>query len=152
LFVSHDRMQTWDFLNHLPMSQFYHVAVDSRKPYSVYGGLQDNQSWGSPSATRKRFGPAVSDWINLGGGGGFVFAVDPTDSGAALFESQNGAMSRVNLETGEGSGLRPPPLSGNRRYRFNWKTPFILSSHNPRIFYSAAQYVFRSVNRGGDLK
>ena len=79
LYETHDRMQSWDFLNHLPMSQFYHVAVDTRRPYSVYGGLQDNQSWGSPSAMRRRFGPVYSDWINLGGGDGFVCAVDPTD-------------------------------------------------------------------------
>jgi photosystem II stability/assembly factor-like uncharacterized protein/tetratricopeptide (TPR) repeat protein len=151
LYVTRDRMQTWDFLNHLLMSQFYHVAVDTRTPYSVYGGLQDNQSWGAPSATRKRSGPAVSDWINLGGGDGFVCAVDPTDPNLVYFESQGGALMRVNLKTGENARLFPQPVQG-RRYRFNWKTPFILSSHNPRIYYAAGNYVFKSVNRGADLK
>jgi photosystem II stability/assembly factor-like uncharacterized protein len=151
LYVSHDRMQTWDFLSHIPMSQFYHVAVDTRKPYSVYGGLQDNQSWGGPSATRRRNGPAVSDWINLGGGDGFVCACDPTDPDVVYYESQNGGMARVNLRTGEGASLRPP-VAGNRRYRFNWKTPFVLSHHNPRIFYAGGNFVFRCVNRGSDLK
>ena len=172
LYMTHDRMQSWDFLGHIPMAQFYHVAVDTRKPYSVYGGLQDNQSWGSPSAVRRREGPAVSDWINLGGGDGFVCAVDPTDSDVVYYESQNGGMVRVNLRTGEGAQIRPqgqggPPGAGGGgggggggrpaaangpRYRWNWKTPFILSSHNPRIFYTAANVVFKSVNRGGDLK
>ena len=40
----------------------------------------------------------------------------------------------------------------NRRaaYRFNWNTPFILSHHNHRIFYSAGNYVFRSYRQGDD--
>ncbi len=29
----------------LPVSQFYHVSVDDKDPYQVYGGLQDNSSW-----------------------------------------------------------------------------------------------------------
>jgi len=37
-------------------------------------------------------------------------------------------------------------------FRFNWNTPFILSNHNPSIFYSAGNYVFRSFKRGEDLK
>jgi photosystem II stability/assembly factor-like uncharacterized protein len=152
LYVSHDRMQTWDFLGHIPMAQFYHVAVDTRKPYSVYGGLQDNQSWGAPSATRRRAGVSVSDWINLGGGDGFVCAIDPTDPDLVYYESQNGGMVRVNLRTGQGSPIRPIAAQGAPRYRFNWKTPFILSHHNPRLFYAAGNVVFKSVDRGNDLK
>ena len=37
-------------------------------------------------------------------------------------------------------------------YRFNWNTPFILSSHNPGIFYCGGNFVFRSFKRGDDLK
>src|SRR5262249_35615636 len=37
-------------------------------------------------------------------------------------------------------------------YRYNWNTPFLLSSHNSRIFYCAGNYVFRSVKQGQDLK
>jgi hypothetical protein len=37
-------------------------------------------------------------------------------------------------------------------YRFNWNTPFILSSHNSKMFYSAGNYVFRSLDRGNNLR
>ncbi len=37
-------------------------------------------------------------------------------------------------------------------YRFNWNTPFILSHHNPKIFYCGGNYVFRSLNKGDDLR
>ena len=50
-----------------------------RRPYYVYIGLQDNGSWGGPSATRSRGGIMNSDWFGIGGGDGFQTAVDPTD-------------------------------------------------------------------------
>src|SRR5262249_39196933 len=49
VYVTYDRMDNWDFHNDFAIGQFYHVAVDTRKPYNVYGGLQDNGSWGGPS-------------------------------------------------------------------------------------------------------
>ena len=52
---------------------------DMRRPYYVYIGLQDNGSWGGPSATRGRGGILNSDWFGIGGGDGFQTAVDPTD-------------------------------------------------------------------------
>ena len=41
----------------MAIGQFYHVAVDNRQPYRVYGGLQDNGSWGGPSRTLHGTGP-----------------------------------------------------------------------------------------------
>ena len=35
------------------MSQFYAVSVDLEEPfYNIYGGLQDNGTFGGPSGTR----------------------------------------------------------------------------------------------------
>ena len=65
-------------------------------------------------------------------------------------ESQNGMIGRQNLKTGEQAGIRPRPVKQGEELRFNWNAPFILSSHNTSIFYSGAQYVFRSVARGAD--
>ncbi len=42
-----------------------------RHPYYVYIGLQDNGSWGGPSAMRGRGGIMNSDWFGIGGGDGF---------------------------------------------------------------------------------
>ena len=36
------------------------------------GGLQDNGSWGGPSANRGTRGPQTSDWFVVGGGDGFI--------------------------------------------------------------------------------
>lgn len=150
-YATYDRGAHWDYLNHLAIGQYYHVTVDNKKPYWTYGGLQDNGSWGIPSMSLKGGGPINEDCVFVQGGDGFVCRVDPTDPDLVYFESQDGNMGRRNLRTGERGFIRPRPQGGTP-YRFNWNTPFILSSHNPRIYYCAGNYVFRSVNRGDDLR
>jgi photosystem II stability/assembly factor-like uncharacterized protein len=143
IYVSWDDSETWDHLDVLPIAQFYGIAVDRRIPYRVYGGLQDNGSWGGPSATRSR-GIAVSDWITINGGDGFRCAVDPIDPDIVYSESQNGAIARLDLRTGERRRIAPADRGG----RFNWNTPFFLSPHNSAIVFFAGEAVFRSIDGG----
>jgi len=145
VYVSWDHADTWDHLDVLPVSQFYNVGVDLREPYWVYGGLQDNGTWGGPSATRVG-GVTTSDWIYINGGDGFHVAVDPTDPNVVYSESQNGMILRLDLRTGERGRVSRP--SGSRNDRFNWNTPFLLSPHNPSIFFYAGNRVLRSIDRG----
>jgi photosystem II stability/assembly factor-like uncharacterized protein len=152
LYVTYDRMAHWEYLNQAAIGQFYHVAVDSRRPYRVYGGLQDNGSWGGPSRTLDGHGPINEDWIMVGGGDGFVCRVDSADPDLVYFESQDGHIVRRNLHTGEFVPIRPPEPKGKPPYRFNWNTPFLLSAHNSHIFYCGGNYVFRSVKKGDDLQ
>jgi photosystem II stability/assembly factor-like uncharacterized protein len=147
-YVTYDRCQTWDYLNTMAMGQFYHVALDNRRPYRIYGGLQDNGSWGGPSHTLDGQGPINSDWVMVQGGDGFVCRVDPNNPDIVYSESQEGNMFRSNLKTGERAILKPRAPAGQAPYRFNWNTPMILSSHNSQIFYCAGSHVFRSVKRG----
>ncbi len=151
-YVSYDRAANWEHINRVALGQFYHVSVDSRVPYHVYGGLQDNGSWGGPSNTRKVIGPTNDDWVYVNGGDGFYCQVDRNDPDRVYAESQDGRIMRRNLRTGASTFIRPLAQRGLSRYRFNWNTPFILSQHNPGIFYCAGNYVFRSVEQGNDLK
>ncbi len=106
--ITYDQCETWEFLNTIAAGQFYAVATDMRKPYYVYGGLQDNGSWGGPSATRSSFsGPINADWFRIGGGDGFYCQVDPTDYNIVYTESQNGSMSRYDLRTGRNTNIQP---------------------------------------------
>jgi PDZ domain len=150
LYSTHDRGATWEHVNIMPLGQFYHVAVDSRRPYRVYGGLQDNGSWGGPNMTRGR-GPTNEDWVTVGGGDGFTCQVDQNDSDLVYYTSQYGNMGRINVRTGERRSIRPQAEQG-LRLRFNWKTPFVLSNHNSKIFYAAGNYVFKSLDRGDKLR
>ena len=38
----------------------------------------------------------------------------------------------------------------NVALRWNWNTPFFLSAHDPNVFYSGAEKVFKSVKKGRD--
>ncbi len=149
LYQTYDRTANWDHLNHLALGQFYHVAVGPRRDYWVYGGLQDNGTWGAPHRSDRAAGTINEDWIRVGGGDGFLVRVDENDPDQIYLSSQNGNTSRTHLKTQEGGRTRPQNQEGVR-YRFNWETPFILSHHNSRIYYSAGNHVFRSLHKGDD--
>lgn len=150
-YVTYDRMKRWDHYNHSAIGQFYKVAVDSNKNYKVYGGLQDNGSWGGPNRVSGA-GPINSDWFRVYGGDGFVCRVDAKDPNLIYYESQNGGLGRIHLKTGKRSSIRPRAPRGQPRYRFNWNTPFILSHFNSKVYYTAGNYVFRSLNKGDRLQ
>ncbi len=152
VYVTYDRGKNWDHLNTLALGQFYHVAIGPTYPYYLYGGLQDNGTWGGPAHTLSSTGPINEDWISIGGGDGFRCAVDPHDPDLVYYESQNGSMGRRNLKTGERGSIRPQRAEGEPSYRFNWNTPFQLSNFNSSIFYAAGNFVFRSFDRGNDLQ
>jgi photosystem II stability/assembly factor-like uncharacterized protein len=151
LFVTYDRGKTFTKHNKFVISQFYHITVDNQPLYMVYGGLQDNGSWGGPNRSRGRDGPYITDWFRVGGGDGFICEVDPDDPQQIYFESQNGGMGSVNLRTGKRGYIRPRPPKGTQ-YRWNWKTPFMLSHHNSEIYYTAGNHVFRSYTKGEKIK
>lgn len=145
---SYDRGQTWDFVNTLPLGQFYEVGFDMRKPYYIYGGLQDNGSWGGPSATWTRIGITNDEWIRIGGGDGFYTQVDPTDHNTIYAESQDGNVFRFDLKSGESKSIRPEPLDEKETYRFNWNSPILISPHNPKKIYYGGNRLFISRDRG----
>ena len=73
---------------------------------------------------------------------------DPTDYRIAFSESQDGNIVRVDRVTGETMGIRPQPGPGEPALRWHWDTPIMLSPHDPKVVYAAANKVFRSPDRG----
>jgi photosystem II stability/assembly factor-like uncharacterized protein len=146
-YVSHDRGATWDFATNLPLATFYAVGVDMRDPYWVYGGLQDNGTFGAPSSTRTNTGVTNADWVRVGGGDGFYAAIDPIDHNIVYFESQNGALQRFDVATQERKSIRPAAERGVQ-LRYNWMAPLLISPHDRTTLYFGANYLFRSPNRG----
>jgi len=148
IYFSYDRGKTWDFVNSLPVGQFYEIGFDMRKPYHVYGGLQDNGSWGGPSATWYSLGITNEDWLRIGGGDGFYTQVDPTDHTTIYAESQTGYLFRFDLNSGESKMIRPEPKDRKETYRFNWNSPILISPHNPKKIYCGGNKLFISEDRG----
>jgi photosystem II stability/assembly factor-like uncharacterized protein len=145
--VSWDRGRSWDYINTVPLAQFYEVAYDMRRPYSVCGGLQDNGSWCGPSRTLYTQGIANEDWFRVGGGDGFHAAVDPADADTVYTESQDGNVQRLDLRTNERRVIRPEP-AGEERYRFNWNSPILISPHDPKTVFYGGNRLFVSHDRG----
>src|SRR5690606_27012869 len=105
--ITWDKGGNWDFVNTIPLGQFYAISYDMAVPYRVCGGLQDNGSWCGPS--RKSSGVITNhDWFNVGGGDGFYTAQDPRDPNVIYSESQGGNMQRRYYATGEVVRLQKP--------------------------------------------
>ena len=143
--ISWDRGQTWLFRDNLPVGQFYEISADMQDPYVICGGLQDNGHWCVPSATRDRTGISNHDGFNIGSGDGFYARLDPTDARTAIIESQDGRANRVNLSTLERQAISPTcaPEHGRvglERERWNWNTPIVMSSFDPRTLYIGIEH------------
>jgi hypothetical protein len=121
------------------------VAVDSRDPYQVYGGLQDNSSFVAPSAAPG--GISNAQWESLPGGDGFWAVPDPTDENAVYVESQGGFIGRFDRKTGAYRDIQPKP-GYKEKLRFNWNTPIASSPTQKGTIYIGAQFLFRSRDRG----
>ncbi|HEX7282278.1 MAG TPA: hypothetical protein VF239_09500, partial [Vicinamibacterales bacterium] len=61
---------------------------------------------------------------------------------------QNGRIVRYDRKTGERKSIMPQAEEGQPPLRWNWTAPILISPHDPRTLYTAAQRVFKSTDRG----
>ena len=145
LWTSFNGGTRWWKSDNLPISQFYHVSVDAKDPYQVYGGLQDNSSWVGDSSYPG--GISNQRWENLYNGDGFWVFPDPTDPEAAYAEYQGGEIGRIDRRTHTLRNIKPTP-GYKEKLRFNWNTPIHVSPTQNGTIYIGAQFLFRSKDRG----
>jgi len=152
---SYDGGETWELVNTVPLAQFYQIAADDRTPYTVCGGLQDNDVWCGPSATRSVAGVLENYWHEIvGPGDGTYVQFDPRDADIIYAATQGGSLYRVDLSTGEARSIvpYPPPTgglaAGAHEVRFNWNAPLHLSPHDPDVLYAGGNRLFRTDDGG----
>lgn len=145
--LTYDGGQTWQKLNFTSVGQFYAVNVDMAEPYNIYGGLQDNGTFkGSSRSVPNESAP----WERVSGGDGFYIQI--ADDFTTYAGSQFGHYARIDTN-GRRARVRPgTPKIDEPGLRFNWQTPILLSSHSPNVLYYGANRLFRSLDRGENLK
>ena len=149
IYESFDDTKSWKYVNNLPLTQFYKLAVDDSYPfYNIYGGTQDNNTQGGPSRTFRSNGIANSDWFVLLGGDGHQPATEPGNPNIVYAQSQQGNLHRVDRTTGEAVFIKPYSGLNEDFERFNWDSPILVSSHNPKRLYFGSQRVWKSDDRG----
>jgi len=149
LYESFDKTKNWKFIDNLPLTQFYKIAVDDNKPfYNIYGGTQDNNTQGAPSRTDNIHGIRNSDWFIILGGDGHQPATEPGNPNIVYAQWQRGNLNRHDRLTGENINIKPQPEFGEKTERFNWDAPILVSPHNPKRLYFASQRVWKSDDRG----
>jgi len=149
LYESFDLAENWRFIENLPVTQFYKLAVDDAEPiYHIYGGTQDNGTQGGLSRTLKISGISSDDWDIVLGADGHQPATEPGNPDIIYAESQEGNLTRIDMTTGERMLIKPQPGEGEPYERFNWDAPILVSPHDPARIYYASQRVWRSDDRG----
>jgi photosystem II stability/assembly factor-like uncharacterized protein len=149
VYETFDKTESWRFVNNLPVTQFYKLALDDTKPfYNIYGGTQDNSTQMGPSRTLNASGIQNRDWQVVLGGDGHQPATEPGNPNIAYAESQVGYLFRLDRKTGERVFIQPQPGTGEMAERYNWDAPILVSPHKASRIYFASQHLWKSDNRG----
>ncbi len=151
--ISTDAGKSWRGVP-LPIAQFYHIACDHSIPYRVMGCMQDMGTACGPSNSLNSAGILLGDWHNVGGGEAGFAVPDPTDPNIIYAGEYGGYISRYDHRTRQSRhvGVYPYIQSGHGaedlKYRFQWTSPIVISKHDPKTVYHAANVLFKTTNGG----
>ena len=161
--ITTTRGRSW-YRVQLPVAQMYHVTVDTRVPYFLYGNRQDGPSYRVPSNSRTGgFGGggtiARSEWFSVAGGESGWATPDPEDpdvvwSSASGSGSLGGIVTRMDLRTRQAHHVEIWPVStggwpaAELKYRFVWDAPLTISPHDHNKVYVGSQHVHVTTDGG----
>ncbi|MCK4749295.1 MAG: hypothetical protein KAT15_19715, partial [Bacteroidales bacterium] len=144
-YSSNDMGSSWQHIRNIPVAQFYRISVDMKKPYNVYGGLQDNGSWSCPS--RAPGGIRNHHWHEFGMGDGFSVYADKEDNNIVYWQIQGGIFAQTDMRDRSIRFIAPIEDETTGKLRFNWDAAISMSPTSNAV-YVGAQYLFKSTNRG----
>ncbi len=136
VYTSSTQGASWNFLQNLPVTQFYTCDVDPQLPERLYGGTQDN-------GTIRTLNGGISDWHEIYGGDGFRVRVDPQDNQRIYAEYQYGGFAR---STDGGMSFQPATWGMNSADRFNWNCPYVIDPQNNSVLYFGSNVLYKSTD------
>jgi photosystem II stability/assembly factor-like uncharacterized protein len=146
--ITYDQGKNWYDVANIPAAEVYEVGADRQDPYRVYCGLQDNGVWGGPSASLDPAGIVNSDWSCINGGDGFFVQPDPSEPWLVYSNSQMDGLALSDARMGRNRSIRPEAPLTEPPYRYNWKSPVLVSPHDPKTVYTAGNFLFRTRDGG----
>lgn len=153
--VTIDGGETWSTQHNQPTAEMYHVVVDNRFPYWVYGEQQDNSTIRIPSlppVSGRTISP-IQFWEVTAGCETGPLAVHPLNPDI-VYGGCKGRFSRYNHATGQeqqywvyphfnyGHAAREMP------FRFQRTSPIEISPHDPYVIYHASHVVHKTNDEG----
>ena len=144
---------SWTAQDNQPTAQFYHLAVDNRFPYWVYGAQQDNSTVRIASRTDGS-GIGAPDWHGVGGGESGFVVPRPDNPDIVYAGSYSGLITRWDYRTRQERVITAWPEepmgagAAGLKYRYQWTAPIVVSRHDPNVLYHAAQVLFKTTNEG----
>ena len=150
--ISVNRGKSW-LRTSLPVAQMYHVAVDNRIPYYVYGNRQDGPSYRGPSrgGGRRR---SSGTWHSVGGNEAGFAIPDPVDNNIVWSNGYDGHIDRFDLRTLQSRSVDIWPVctvgapAADLKYRFQWTFPVAISPHDHNKIYAGSQHVHQTTDGG----
>ena len=159
--LSITRGKTWQTVQP-PVAQMYHVTVDNRVPYFVYGNRQDGPSTMGPSNSKLGSGDGTIPrgmWHSVAGGESGWATPDPVDSNivwssASGWGAAGGVVTRYDVRTGIAQNVEVWPdgpmgsPAADIKYRWIWNFPLHISPHDHNTVYVGSQHVHRTTDGG----
>ncbi|HEY5425749.1 MAG TPA: hypothetical protein VIJ77_04290, partial [Candidatus Tumulicola sp.] len=151
--VSVNGGETWSSENNQPTGQYYHVAIDDRFPFHVFGAAQDEGAFEGPSATTNG-SIGLGEWHVVALGESTFVAPEPGDPSVTYGSGYFSSLARLESAVGQLQNVTPWAryMSGasaaEMKYRFGWTHPIFFSPANSKELLVAAQVVFSSTDHG----
>ncbi|MEK9507001.1 hypothetical protein WI460_02240 [Gemmatimonadota bacterium Y43] len=151
--ISTTRGTDW-YRPQLPIAQMYHVNVDTRVPYYLYGNRQDGPSTHGPSNTLAGGGIGIGEWRSVGGCETGWAVPDTVSNDVVWSGCYEGMLDRHVLSTGHSRTVTVWPdnpegwPAADLRYRFQWTFPIAISPHDPETVYVGSQHLHRTRDGG----
>jgi photosystem II stability/assembly factor-like uncharacterized protein len=153
----------------LPIGQMYHVAVDDRVPYWIYGNMQDDGTMRGRSDSPERLPGARGGGFGRFGGGGVEWehGLGGCESGFTLPDPSNpdvvwatcygNKLTRFDATRKVARSVSPWMISldsppNDAKYRCHWTAPLAVDPFDPSTVYYGCQVIFSTSSAGQTWK